>query len=143
MSALQRGEEMNLKINVVGLGHPTRWHCSINNDFATKEEAEKLKEEIELAMRIMENTPIIDIKDIEREPTKEEIKSAKEAEDYYLKHEPIHFESKTRLSQHFKSLELHGYITPEWRHEIKIDEHGEKTRAYKIFKINFDKVKKQ
>jgi len=80
---------MNLNLNVIGLGHPTRWHCSINNDFATKEEAEQLKADIELAFRIMDNTPIISAEDIDREPTEEDIKFAKEAEEYYIQHSKI------------------------------------------------------
>jgi len=132
---------MNLKLNVIGLGHPTRWHCSINNDFATKEEAETLKGDIELALRIMENTPIISAEDIDREPTEEEIKSAKEADKYYREHETISFNSKTSLFQHLKALERAGYIIPEWNDTC--DWQGNKTGAYKVFKVNSNAVKKK
>ena len=132
---------MNLKLNVVGLGHPTRWHVSINDDFTTKEEAEKLKEDIELAFRIMDNTPIISAEDIDREPTEEDIKSAKEADKYYREHEPISFDSKTKLFQHLKALERAGYITPEWN-ETR-DWQGNQTGAYKVFKVNSNAVKKK
>src|SRR3972149_6487692 len=96
---------MNLKLNVIGLGHPTRWHCSINNDFATKEEAETLKGDIELALRIMENTPIISAEDIDREPTEEEIKSAKRADKYYRWLELASVFANATAFHHLKALE--------------------------------------
>lgn len=77
---------MNLKLNVVGLGHPTRWHCSINNDFATKEEAENLKARLE---NLIDNTCILSEEELNRKPTEEEIKLAKEAEEYYIQHSKI------------------------------------------------------
>lgn len=35
---------INPKFNICGLGVPTRWHVSLQNDFTTKEEAEAFQE---------------------------------------------------------------------------------------------------
>jgi len=129
---------MNLKLNVLGLGHPTRWHVSINNDFATKEEAENLKTRLE---NLIDNTCILPADELNREPTEEETKSAKEADKYYREHEPISFNSKTNLFQHLKALERAGYIIPEWI--WKYNEHGDATKVEKMFKVNSDAVNKK
>ena len=143
MSTLQRGEEMNKDLDRLLELEKFKTIAEIQDDipFSCPEEYKQLKEEIELAMRIMDNTPIIDIKDIEREPTEEEIKSAKEAEKYYLDHEPISFDSKTKLFQHLHALERSGYIIPEWydKHDLQ----GNIIGSYKVFKINSNAVKKK
>lgn len=37
----------DLKIRVVGLGHPTTWHCSLSQTFKTEQEAQETKEALE------------------------------------------------------------------------------------------------
>ena len=131
---------MKLILNVIGLGHPTKWHVSINNDFVTREEAEQLKEKIETAIDVYNHTPILTEEQANRKPTKEEIQSMKEAEEYYSKHETISFDSRTRLLQHIHMLEHGGYLTSEW-HDRK-NELGNILGSYKVYKVNTDGVKK-
>lgn len=83
---------MELNFSVAGLGHPPRWHVSIQNDFATRNEAEELATKISDLWRLQDETLILIGDDAKRfleynnrDLSNEEKEKLKEADDFYRK----------------------------------------------------------
>ncbi len=55
----------------------------------------------------------------------------------------MEFKSKSELARHFKQLEAEGWVTSDWLIKEYMDGDKPMTRKTKVFKINFDNVKKQ
>ncbi len=55
----------------------------------------------------------------------------------------MEFKSRSELVLHFKQLEAEGWVKSEWILKPYEEEGKPMTRGTKMFKINFDNVKKQ
>lgn len=96
---------LDFKIRVVGLGHPIRWHCSLNTDFATEKEATDAKIYLETVIEEYESAPRLPASEINRKSTPDEIAYMQKAVQYYKDHSN---DSKFILWRKIKELEEIG-----------------------------------
>lgn len=120
------------KINIVGLGHPTRWHVSLNQDWGTEKEAIDVKNDLLLALQTHENTCYISEEEFNRPSTDEEIKDLQEAEDYYKSvSNDAKFILERRLNELKKEIELEEKLIQSYLTNNTVMEKPRKQTPYR------------